>query len=359
MELISESFAFISDRLFAVFNMLLSPSSTLSLISLTLAFLIGSSFIALRHGVRGEINFRAVLREFFPRHIWRSQSVKLDLKYLLANVCLFSLLVPYTILTEYAVSTAIGNGLTSLFGEAGGPILPIGLCAIIMTLLLYLAYEFGYWLDHSLSHRIDWLWEFHKVHHSATVLVPFTNWRVHVVDSIVFNNIMILVVGITHAVAGYALGYKMSGLEWYGSNALLVTYLYLYMHLQHTHLWIATTGTAGRIVMSPAHHQIHHSNDPKHFDRNFGAGLAVWDWVFGTLYVPQKQNENLTLGVSDDSHLKGLVSSTVVPFGYAARIIAADIRRLGHRTAVLILPSAQQRRTAEQTAEFSPPLKSE
>ena len=45
--------------------------------------------------------------------------------------------------------------------------------------ILFLAYELGYWLNHYLSHRIAFLWEFHKVHHSATVLTPLTNFRVH------------------------------------------------------------------------------------------------------------------------------------------------------------------------------------
>jgi sterol desaturase/sphingolipid hydroxylase (fatty acid hydroxylase superfamily) len=35
-------------------------------------------------------------------------------------------------------------------------------------------------------------------------------------------------------------------------------------------------------------HQAHHSEDARHRDRNFGTALAVWDWMFGTLYLPQR-----------------------------------------------------------------------
>ena len=56
-----------------------------------------------------------------------------------------------------------------------------------------------------------------------------------------------------------------------------------YVHLQHSHMWIAFRGMLGRIFVSPAHHQVHHSDNPKHFDKNFGSCLALWDWMFGTL----------------------------------------------------------------------------
>ena len=81
-------------------------------------------------------------------------------------------------------------------------------------------------------------------------------------------------------------------------------FIHAYVHLQHTHMWIAFRGVFGRIFISPAHHQVHHSADPKHFNTNFGSCLALWDWMFGTLYVPQKEREPLVFGVPDhpDGH---------------------------------------------------------
>ena len=55
-----------------------------------------------------------------------------------------------------------------------------------MTVTLFLAYELGYWLNHYVPHRVPFLWEFHKVHHSATVLTPLTNFRVHPVYMCIF-----------------------------------------------------------------------------------------------------------------------------------------------------------------------------
>lgn len=71
--------------------------------------------------------------------------------------------------------------------------------------------------------------------------------------------------------------------------------------------------------MSPAHHQIHHSNSVEHFDRNFGSSLAVFDWLFGTLHVPAKEREKLTFGVERDGSDPHSVSGALAaPFVRAA-----------------------------------------
>ena len=53
--------------------------------------------------------------------------------------------------------------------------------------------------------------------------------------------------------------------------------------------------------MSPAQHQIHHSADPRHYDRNMGLVFAFWDWLAGTLYVPEGREE-VRFGLADGEH---------------------------------------------------------
>ena len=66
-------------------------------------------------------------------------------------------------------------------------------------------------------------------------------------------------------------------------------------------MWIAFRGLAGRLFQSPAHHQIHHSDNPAHCDKNLGFSLALWDWVFGTLYIPAARREDIVFGVGPES----------------------------------------------------------
>jgi hypothetical protein len=54
--------------------------------------------------------------------------------------------------------------------------------------------------------------------------------------------------------------------------------------------------------MSPAHHQLHHSADPAHFNCNLGASLAIWDWLTGSLRMPSVEPPRLAFGVSGHTH---------------------------------------------------------
>ena len=112
-----------------------------------------------------------------------------------------------------------------------------------------------------------------------------------------------------------------------GLAIILVLFVHIYVHLQHTHLWIAFTGLAGRIFLSPAHHQIHHSNNPIHFDKNLGSCLAIWDWLFGTLYVPRKEPEPITFGVKvGEADMHSLAELSIAPVRRAAAHIAQSMQ---------------------------------
>jgi sterol desaturase/sphingolipid hydroxylase (fatty acid hydroxylase superfamily) len=246
--------------------------------------------------------------------IWLNPSSLVDFQYGLVGGLIFSSIISYTTFTTTEISVLIYKQLGHLLGAPSLTTHSAFFCSAIITAILYLAYELAYWTDHYISHKFPILWEFHKVHHSAKVLTPFTNWRVHPVDTIVFTNIVALVVGAAHGLVYYMLGKEIAMSTMIGTNFLIFFYMALYGHLQHSHLWISFTGLAGHVFLSPAHHQIHHSDNPKHFDKNFGAGLAIFDWLFGTLHLPSKDNENLNLGTSDDNHLKQLVPSLFIPF---------------------------------------------
>ncbi|MGB8043961.1 MAG: sterol desaturase family protein, partial [Pseudolabrys sp.] len=102
------------------------------------------------------------------------------------------------------------------------------------------------------------------------------------------------------------------------TNIILVLFIHAYVHLQHSHMWISFRGVLGRVFVSPAHHQVHHSSNPKHFNKNFGSCLALWDWMFGTLYVPQKTRELLTFGFGDQPNAHTVKGELVDPLLNAA-----------------------------------------
>ena len=143
------------------------------------------------------------------------------------------------------------------------------------------------------------------MHHTAEVLSPLTDFRVHPIDTIVYYNILAVFTGVTGGVVLYLLGKPIEAYTIANTNAFVLLFAFLVGNLQHSHLWIAFTGLWGRLFLSPAHHQIHHSTNPAHFNTNLGNFLGFYDWLFGTLHVPRKQREKLTFGVeprSGDAH---------------------------------------------------------
>jgi sterol desaturase/sphingolipid hydroxylase (fatty acid hydroxylase superfamily) len=196
----------------------------------------------------------------------------------------------------------------------------------VRTLALFLAYDFGFFVDHSLKHRIPALWELHKAHHSAEVLTPLVNFRVHPLDSLILANNLALIIGLVGGVAQYALGRRAVSFTLFDQNVLMLLYIYLTAQLQHSEIWIPFTGVLGRVFMSPAHHQLHHSSDPAHFNCNLGASLAIWDWLVGTLRMPSVEPPRLAFGVSGQAHdPHGVMGLVVDPAVNAARALCASL----------------------------------
>ena len=66
---------------------------------------------------------------------------------------------------------------------------------------------------------------------------------------------------------------------------------------------------------------IHHSLDAKHWSKNYGFIFAVWDGLFGSLYVPRSR-EILRLGVPSDSRdFSSVTKLYFLPFAKAARAV--------------------------------------
>ena len=317
ISLVAHRVAFVAERDVRLHGQtLVSPGSTLSLQSVGCAVLIGAAIIALRRRPgKPWPRWRVWLRALFPRRLFRSTSTRADFGFFLLNTVAGGGGVAVAILAASQVAIWTQRGLTHALGASPQLVLPGPATSVIATAALFLAYEIAYWIDHYISHKVPFFWAFHKPHHTAEVLTPLTNFRVHPIESLKFGNIAAIIVG----GAGGAVAWLFGGAEHQvlinETNLLTVIFLFTVQHLQHTHFWIATTGVWGRILVSPAHHQIHHSDNPAHFNRNFGSCLAVWDWLAGTLYVPAARRERLHFGVGATIDRPQSITGTLItPF---------------------------------------------
>ncbi|KEF31385.1 hypothetical protein D777_01734 [Marinobacter nitratireducens] len=192
--------------------------------------------------------------------------------------------------------------------------------SLLYGLGLFLVYDFKHYWVHRAFHS-KWLWEFHKVHHSAPVLVPPTASRIHFVEKIVERIATAVVVGAYAGTFWYACGGEISRYTLFGVTYLTFIFNSLAANLRHSHVWLSFGPRVERFLNSPAQHQIHHSDAQRHFNKNFGTNLSVWDWMFGTLYVTSSTPEPIRFGTGqrDAEHYLTVYSLIVTPFTNLAR----------------------------------------
>ena len=173
-----------------------------------------------------------------------------------------------------------------------------------------------------------------RSHHSAEVMTTLTELRQHPVEIIVFMNWIGLATGIVFGIMTYAFGPGVRPFTLLNGNILTMAFLLTYGHLRHSNMWIAFTGVAGRILQSPAHHQLHHSTNPAHFDKNLGFALAFWDWAFGTLVIPAKSREPIVFGVAGEAPFRSALGAFFLPCGrFASHALRFVQRIVGGRDA--------------------------
>ncbi|MGD8221456.1 sterol desaturase family protein [Pseudomonas thivervalensis] len=187
--------------------------------------------------------------------------------------------------------------------------------ALLYGLGVFLVKDFVHYWAHRAFHS-RWLWAFHKVHHSAPVLVPATASRVHFVEKIVEKLSVTVCLGLFAGGFWYACGGEISRYTLFGVTYLVFIFNSLAANLRHTHVWLSFGPVLEHVLNSPAQHQIHHSDAPRHFNLNFGVNLSLWDWMFGTLYVTSARPEQLRFGTGEQDQQRYLTvySLIVTPF---------------------------------------------
>jgi len=309
---------------------LLTPSSICSVYSLVAAVTIAFAWFTMRRRRRGRrIVPKALLRAILSRRVLFHRSTFADLAYCVVGLATLGAIIGWAVVSTSWISDGVAALLARLLGPGPDPRAPGFVLDGERTLALFLAYDFGFFIDHSLKHRIPALWELHKAHHSAEVLTPLVNFRVHPLDSLILANNLAFIIGLASGVAQYALGRRAVSFTLFDQNVLMLLYIYLTAQLQHSEIWIPFTGVWGRVFMSPAHHQLHHSNDPAHFNCNLGASLAIWDWLVGSLRMPPVEPPRLAFGVTGHRHdPHGAMSLVVDPPVNAAKALWSGVGSL-------------------------------
>jgi sterol desaturase/sphingolipid hydroxylase (fatty acid hydroxylase superfamily) len=137
----------------------------------------------------------------------------------------------------------------------------------LLYVIAFLALDFaGYWV-HRLAHTVNFFWNNHIVHHSSEEfnLACALRQSISVYFRIyAFLLIPAAILGVPQQVIAVVAPLHLFAQFWY--------------HTQHIH----KMGWLEYIIVTPAHHRVHHAINPEYLDKNYGQIFIFWDRMFGT-----------------------------------------------------------------------------
>jgi sterol desaturase/sphingolipid hydroxylase (fatty acid hydroxylase superfamily) len=149
---------------------------------------------------------------------------------------------------------------------------------IVVALLVT---DFVHWCVHNLLHRVPFLWETHKVHHSVQdgEMDWIVSFRFQWTEVVIYK----------------VLQYLPLAFFGFGHEAVMVHAIFgtLIGHLNHANLDLSY-GPLRYLLNSPRMHLWHHNYDgDEKTTVNFGVILSVWDWIFRTAHMPPEPPSKL------------------------------------------------------------------
>jgi alkylglycerol monooxygenase len=136
----------------------------------------------------------------------------------------------------------------------------------VAWVVLFLAVDLAYYAYHWASHRVNFLWATHAVHHQSEEYNLTTALR-----QSWFTSFTSWIFYLPLAVIGFPTGMFV----------LVYTLNTLYQFWIHTRA-VDRIGLFEAFLNTPSHHRVHHGVDPAYIDKNYAGVFIVWDRLFGT-----------------------------------------------------------------------------
>lgn len=204
----------------------------------------------------------------------------LDGFYMFFNFFLFGLMISGFYATLEHLFAKVGISMTSLsfFNFQSLPLWT-------QLLIFFVLNDFVQWFTHVMLHRFEVLWRFHQVHHSVQEMGFAAHLRYHWMENILYKPLKTLAVML------------VGGFE--PEQAFFIHFVAITIgHLNHANVRI-TWGPLKYVFNNSVMHLFHHMKelpDGQMPGVNFGISLSVWDYIFGTNYIPQSEDGSYELG---------------------------------------------------------------
>lgn len=170
--------------------------------------------------------------------------------------------------------------------------------------VFFIIIDFVQWFTHTLLHRYEFLWNFHKVHHSVKQMGFAAHLRYHWMEPVVYNSMKYIPLAI------------MGGFT--AQDVAIVHFFNITIgHLNHANInW--DYGWLKYILNNPRMHIWHHAKElpeDRKMGVNFGITLSIWDYIFKTDYIPYN-GRDIELGFDGDEEFpKDFIHQEMYPLG--------------------------------------------
>ena len=167
----------------------------------------------------------------------------------------------------------------------------------------FLLLDLGIWIQHLLFHRSNFLWRFHKIHHSDEEVDFTTGVRFHPIEIII------------------SMMYKLILLAIIGPSVVIVIIFEIVLNassiFNHGNIKIIKVFdiVLRKVIVTPNMHRIHHSENENETNSNYGFNFSIWDKLFGTYIENSKKGDNMIVGLTEfNNKKKGLFFLLFKPF---------------------------------------------
>ena len=210
-----------------------------------------------------------------------------------SNFLLIALSNVVWILLGPTITVLLYIQLQKIFGGAFEGVLSALFSTVWIQIVVFVVVmDFLIYLHHIAFHKISFLWRWHRVHHTDLDLDTSSALRFHpgeIVISAIYKSFFLFMLG-PPVLAILFFEVLLNATAMFNHSNL-----YLPRKIEKITRWLFVT---------PAMHEIHHSQDQKETDSNYGFNFSFWDRLLrtythkakGTLHLGLKQHpQNLSL----------------------------------------------------------------
>lgn len=137
----------------------------------------------------------------------------------------------------------------------------------LVYVIAFIAIDFASYWNHRLSHKVNFFWNQHVIHHSSEEFNLACALRQSISNLLGYFPLLLIpaaLLGVPHEVISLLAPIHLFAQFWY--------------HTQH----IGKLGLLEYIIVTPSQHRVHHAINDEYIDKNLAAIFCVWDRAFGT-----------------------------------------------------------------------------